>query len=292
MQDILKRNVKKFLLRMWARLAWPVEARLSTLESGWQQHLPALLNATSSVAAFGYELTALRTETTNLWKAADQATKTMGDLWQRLEIVRQEIMYEMKYGGCAAGMAAEHSVRIIAADKIERARAAGEIRLNLGCGHVPLDGYINIDQRDLPGVDITADVGNLPFEAGSLREIFSAHVLEHFPQERLRRLLPYWRSRLADAGTFRAIMPDGEAMLAGVADGSYSFEDFREVLFGGQEYEGDFHYNLFTPASMSGLLAETGFTAVEVLDKARRNGKCFEFEIKASRGSPDGTAAR
>jgi hypothetical protein len=79
----------------------------------------------------------------------------------------------------------------------------------------------------------------------------------------------------------RAVTPDGAAMLSGVADGSYSFADFREVLFGGQDYEGDFHFNLLTPDSLRQLAEEAGFEAVEVPVQGRRNGQCFEFELIA-----------
>src|SRR6185295_12443783 len=158
------------------------------------------------------------------------------------------------------------------------------LRLNLGCGHIPLPGYVNVDQRALPHVDIVAEAGDVPIETGKVQEIFSAHLLEHFPQEELRRrLLPYWHSLLEPGGTFHAVVPDGEAMFAGLAVGTYPFEDFREVLFGGQDYEGDFHYNLFTPKSLSSLLAETGFSKVRVVERGRRNGKCFQFEILASK---------
>ena len=224
----------------------------------------------------------LNSEIGNLWKSAEQATRGIGDLWHRIEFVRREIMYESKYG-LTNKSAMEKSARILAPEKIDKARATG-VRLNLGCGHIPLDGYINIDQRELPGVDIVTDVGNLPFAEHSLSEIFSAHMLEHLPQERLRRLLPYWCSLLCRNGTFRAVVPDGEAMLAGITAGSYSFENFREVLFGAQEYEGDFHFNLFTPDSLSNLLVEAGFKEVTVPVNGRPHGYCFEFEIKGLRG--------
>jgi len=89
-------------------------------------------------------------------------------------------------------------------------------------------------------------------------------------------------------GAFRAVVPDGEAMLAGVAGGNYSFSDFREVLFGAQDYDGDFHFNLFTPDSLCGLLEEAGFKDIRVNARARPNGKCFEFEISAVKPPFDG----
>ena len=283
----------------------PLESRVSTLDTGWKEHLPAFLNAASTVRAFGHELSRER-ETANR-QLAEQAVEIRrldndlgrareelaqrdmargGDiarLWHRLEFVRSEMMFEMRYGRNASPGATNNTghglePRILAADKLA---AAGEnVRLNLGCGHIPLDGYINVDARELPGVDIVSDVGQLPFQAGTVREIHSAHLLEHFPQEMLRRnLLPYWKSLLAPGGRFSAIVPDGEAMLAGVAAGTYPFEEFREVLFGGQDYAGDFHFNLFIPPTLEALLREAGFCDVEVPIKGRRNGKSFEFEI-------------
>lgn len=216
-----------------------------------------------------------------------RANESIVAIWERIEFVRCEMMHEMKYGRQALGTAALHTElnhvepKIISIKKVASARQAG-LKLNLGCGHLPLEGYVNVDRRELPGVDVVADVGDLRFDEGSVREIFSAHLLEHFPEEMLRRrLIPTWRSLLAPEGIFRAIVPDGEAMLAGMAAGTYSFSHFRQVLFGAQEYDGDFHFNLFTPDSLCGLLEETGFTEIRVNARARPNGRCFEFEVSA-----------
>ena len=71
-------------------------------------------------------------------------------------------------------------------------------------------------------------------------------------------------------------------MLSGIAAGTYSFADFREVLFGGQDYEGDFHFNMFTVDSLRPSCGGgRGFREVKVPVCGRRNGKCFEFELIA-----------
>jgi hypothetical protein len=70
-------------------------------------------------------------------------------------------------------------------------------------------------------------------------------------------------------------------MLTAVATAAYPFEDFREVLFGSQDYDGDFHYNLFTPDSLCRLLQSAGYQDVKVPVRGRRNGKCYEFEVAA-----------
>jgi predicted SAM-dependent methyltransferase/tetratricopeptide (TPR) repeat protein len=348
-----------------------LEQRVDEIDSGWNQHIPALVNAVGTVGAFGHrlaqlgkELQALRgdlagqaerhqdemqtiradlsaqaerhkAEIQRLQAGSDQlgelasgqarlgqevqalrdgSTATIrsiqerteiidcevkkladiagrhgrefSDLWHRLEYIRSEILYEMRYG-----LNANHGraivPRLLKPEKIEAARRTGKLRLNLGCGHIALDDFINIDRRDLPGVDIVAEAGELPFEESSIHEIYSAHMLEHFPQEELRRrLLPYWISLLRPGGRFRAVVPDGEAMLANLAARTYPFEHFREVLFGAQDYEGDFHYNLLTPDSLSALLREAGLVNLEILARGRANGHCFEFEITAERPTP------
>ncbi len=167
-------------------------------------------------------------------------------------------------------------------DKFEAMR--GALRINLGAGHIPKPDYLNVDARELPGVDITSDVRKLPFSPGELSEIFSAHLLEHFPAEELRRnLLPYWVSLLEDGGKFVCVVPDVATMVNERAAGRMPFDDFIEVMYGGQEYEGDFHFNGFSPESLEALLVEAGLSDVKVRESGRRNGACYEMEIEATR---------
>lgn len=205
----------------------------------------------------------------------------------RVEFVRRELMFEMRYGASApsGGEAAlKADTAIVSADKVEAARQDGGLRLNLGCGHVPLDGYLNVDRRALPGVDIVAEVDELPFGAGEVQEIFSSHLLEHFPQEQLRRqLLPYYFGLTRNGGQFHAVVPDAEAMIREYTKGEYPYDEMREVLYGGQDYDGDFHFNMFTPASLSELLTEAGFVNPRIIAAGRKNGQCYEFEIAADK---------
>lgn len=221
----------------------------------------------------------------------DGMTESIQYLLKRTEFVRSELMFEMRYGAGnstsvdqRAESSAEVQPRVVAEEKVSAAKAAQALRVNLGCGHVPLAGYLNVDSRDLPGVDIVAEVGKLPFAPGELSEVFSAHLLEHFPQEKLRRvLLPYWFSLLKVGGVFRAIVPDAAGMVRAYASNEYTFDSFRQVTFGGQDYNGDFHFNMFTSESMRQLLLEAGFIDIEVIAENRENGGCKEFEIAARR---------
>lgn len=207
-------------------------------------------------------------------------------LLNRVEFVRKELLFEMRYGAHSptGESRPETEKRVVEKEKFDRAKAAGELKLNLGCGHIPLDGYLNVDRRALPGVDIVAEIDDLPVAEGEVDEVHSAHLLEHFPQEQLRReLLPYWRGLIRAGGTFRAVVPDAQAMIHHYEAGTYPYDELREVIYGGQDYDGDFHFNMFTPQSLSTLLAEAGFEDVNVLESGRRNGACYEFEIVARR---------
>ncbi len=54
------------------------------------------------------------------------------------------------------------------------------MRVNLGCGRQPEKGWINVDNRHLPGVDLVIDLnGRWPWDADSVDEIRAWHVLEH-----------------------------------------------------------------------------------------------------------------
>ena len=207
---------------------------------------------------------------------------SLGYLLGRVEFVRRELMFEMRYGGASRdGQALRAAQEILQPEKLVAAKSA-LCRLNLGCGHVPLDGYLNVDRRRLPGVDVVAEVDDLPFDPGEVDEIFSAHLLEHFPQEQLRReLLPYCFGLLKQGGKFRAVVPDAAAMIREYADGRYPYGHMREVMYGSQDYDGDFHFNMFTPDSLSELLREAGFQDIRVDAEGRKNGDCYEFEISA-----------
>jgi len=293
----LKPAVKK-VARPAARLVTSVVTRaigprLSALEHAHgdtaadvqklKTYIPAVFDAVSNQHAI--TRAAVRAER-ELWRQADEHNRRMSEIERRTEFVRREVLFEFRYGsGRAMGATADApSVEPKVLDE-EKLRAFGtDIRLNLGAGHLPVEGYLNVDAREVDGIDIVADIRALPFEAGEVATIYCAHLLEHFPLEEVRRsLLPYWLSRLQPGGRFIAVVPDSESMLAGYARGEISFADLREVTFGGQEYEGDFHFNMYSQESLTSLLAAVGFVDTEVTASGRRNGLCYEMQVEGRR---------
>ena len=315
--NTIKRPIK-FLLRPVARsilfrVEWIVNARAEPLETdvaALKQHIPSLLNTVSSLNSVMRDakraenraearLDELAAKVADLegqyHSLPQQVVEQIGRIGEdirrtneRVEFVRNEIMYEMKYRTHPSPTKKTTLAQLLNPKKFDEMRH--NVRLNLGCGHIPLDGYLNVDNRVLPNVDVVAEVDDMPFGPGSADEIFSAHLLEHFPLEQMRRsLLPYWSSLLKPGALFKAVVPDAETMLAEYAAGRYPFEELRLVTYGGQEYDGDFHFNMFSKQMLIDCLEEVGFVDIKVPVVGRRNGACYEMEVSARKSS---TAAK
>lgn len=83
------------------------------------------------------------------------------------------------------------------------------VRLNVGCGDTRLPGYTGVDVRACRGADHVRPAWDLsPFEAASVEEIYSRHMLEHLDPNDARRTLAAWRRVLRPGGLLRLIVPD------------------------------------------------------------------------------------
>lgn len=201
----------------------------------------------------------------------------------RLEFVRLEILEQ-----CSStmkgkrGEKSDTKPKILNQEKYQSALATNNVLLNIGCGHKPIAGRLNVDKRSLPGVDIVADATDLPFEPGVVSEIYVAHLVEHFTLSALKNtVFPYWLDLLAARGVLKIIVPDMPSMIAAFVQGDMTFSDLAEVTFGKQDYDDDFHYAMFSPGTLRGVLISSGFKYVDIVDENRENGKCREMEVWA-----------
>jgi GT2 family glycosyltransferase/predicted SAM-dependent methyltransferase len=82
------------------------------------------------------------------------------------------------------------------------------LRLCLGCGPFPMNGFTNIDKSELVKCDLRADVMDLPFDRGTVDEIYAGHLLEHFSFMDGMKALYYWYSLLRKGGAISIVVPN------------------------------------------------------------------------------------
>lgn len=137
--------------------------------------------------------------------------------------------------------------------------------LEIGSGESPTPGFIHHDGRDLPGIDIVCealDIGSHVNRKFSV--VKAAHILEHFPFSKSVSVLSNWRSLLSPGGQIMIDVPNLSWQTKAHADGSISDRECVEFMYGGQDYEYNFHMNGFTVATLTEDLVAAGFVDVVV----------------------------
>src|SRR4029079_10228638 len=82
-------------------------------------------------------------------------------------------------------------------------------RLNWGCGGHTLPGWINSDQKDGDGIDLSCEIAHgLPLETGSIDYAVSIHALPEVPYDRLVPVLAEMRRVIKPGGILRLCLPD------------------------------------------------------------------------------------
>lgn len=141
--------------------------------------------------------------------------------------------------------------------------------LNVGCGgrtyqEYP-EGYLctNMDERKtLNSVDVIGDVTNLSmFAAEEFSYILASDILEHFPISRTESILKEWVRVLKVGGLIEFRVPN----LAEICR-QYSGSNARHtswLLYGGQDYSGNFHYVCFDRGLLTEYCSLVGLTPLE-----------------------------
>lgn len=91
---------------------------------------------------------------------------------------------------------------------------AKDLCINIGCGSLPLPGWVNLDAARGDKIDIVWDLrGGLPFPAESCAAIFGEHVIEHIPKAGAELLLRECHRVLQPRGVVRLSTPDAGKFL-------------------------------------------------------------------------------
>lgn len=141
------------------------------------------------------------------------------------------------------------------------------IKLHLGCGTKHIDGYVNIDARYLPGVD---EVDNIKFlrkyKPNSVDVIYACHVLEHVGRYEVEGVLKRWFEILKPGGILRLAVPNFSSICSHYVK-SGDLKSIMGLLYGGQDYDGNFHYVTFDFHTLNTTLTDIGFQTVQTYDR-------------------------
>ena len=160
------------------------------------------------------------------------------------------------------------------------------VRINLGSGERPLEGFVNVDALpNARGVDVVTDISDvLPFESGSVDLIYAAHLLEHFPTDAVPKMLKEWRRVLRDGGQLLVAVPNLDVIAGMLVERRGWFTPphapWIGAIYGGQKDEYDFHKTGFTAPWLAHLLNEAGFGSV------RQEGRFKEINIRDGSFAP------
>jgi predicted SAM-dependent methyltransferase len=141
------------------------------------------------------------------------------------------------------------------------------IRLHLGCGDRYIPGWVHVDARPLPHIDVVARLNHLPmFADGSADLVYASHVLEHFPRHETLDVLVEWRRVLSPGGILRLAVPDFEKLIEVYERANRNLDAVLGPLVGRQDHPLNFHYMMFDQRKLTELLLEAGFREVRPWD--------------------------
>lgn len=149
------------------------------------------------------------------------------------------------------------------------------MKINVGAGTDIKQGFENCDIRKGPGIDKVFDMSKgMPFEDGEAEEINAQDILEHFPFRDTEKMLLEWKRVLKKGGMLTIQVPNIDKHIKDYwndrDDKRYvngydnAFEFLRANIFGGQDYEGNFHKTCFTPNTLRLVLEKLGFTMLSL----------------------------
>ena len=140
------------------------------------------------------------------------------------------------------------------------------MKLHLGCGSKHIDGFINIDARELPGVDEVDDVKALTkFTKDSVELIYASHILEHITRLEYTNVLSRWYDLLKTGGILRIAVPDIEKVFEHY-NKNRDLRSLRGFLWGGQSYGFNYHYCGWDFKTLKEDLTSVGFKNIKIYD--------------------------
>jgi len=153
---------------------------------------------------------------------------------------------------------------------IYRCRQANPLKVCYGCGDIRQPGYVNIDLRWTPAVDV---IGNLTWcsrkFANRCDEVYVSHVLEHYgnpgrahraTEDSVLGALKRINTMTKPGGRVRIAVPDFRALARLYLEKHLPLNPrLLGRVYGEQDYPQNYHKCGFDLDFLSGCLQETGF---------------------------------
>jgi predicted SAM-dependent methyltransferase/tetratricopeptide (TPR) repeat protein len=144
----------------------------------------------------------------------------------------------------------------------------GPIKLDICGGEFPYGkGFLNVDIRPMPNVDIVADITKrLDFADDTVDEILSCGTLEHFYVPTVRDILTEMRRILKPGGKLSVGVPNLKTILSAFQQNEMDFKLFNQYVYGSVQKDVNpynVHRSLWDAECMIEAMTEAGFTDVE-----------------------------
>lgn len=151
------------------------------------------------------------------------------------------------------------------------------MKVNLGCGHIPIEGYVNVDKYAREA-DVHADALECTFE--DVDEVVAYHFLEHVTRGEAAEVLRLARTWVKPGGKLHVEVPDSEVIFR-------HGPDWVAYVYGAQEHEGEFHRWGYTLKTLEELVRATGWEIDEskafLSEHHQRTGMpCIEVRAHAA----------
>lgn len=147
-----------------------------------------------------------------------------------------------------------------------------KLTLNVGCGARTFEEYpggyecINFDERSLQKIDKVGDVRSLPFSGEHFDYILASDIIEHFPISETSNILIEWSRVLKVGGIIEFRMPNLMAICKKYVNGNAGAKLTSWLIFGGQDYKGNFHYVGFDREFFASIIVPLGFEEIYYKD--------------------------
>ncbi len=140
------------------------------------------------------------------------------------------------------------------------------IKLDLGGGDHPAEGYTNVDIDVHPEVQLLLDVRELDkqFPEESVDQMLCRDTLQCFRHTELPELLRKWCKILKPRGKLVIQCYDIDKIIDEYKAGKMPKDKLRRTLYGSQKSEHQVFVNCFDEAYLRGLLTGAGFEIGEV----------------------------